>query len=123
MSYEIMIRGVGPGGTGRSFIVAKEDVIKGGIPRTYPAGPTIRHEVELQAGPKIYTITNACGKILEKYPDVMVIRIDGQEVVHDEKKEITVEEKIARLTAQIEDLKAKKSKPKKAKAKKEIKEP
>ena len=114
-----MIRGVGPGGTGRSFIVGKDDVIKGGIPRIYPAGPTTRHEVELQAGTNIYTITNECGKILEKYPDVMVIRIDGKEVIKDEKKEMSVEEKIARLTAQIEDLKAKKVKPKKAKAKKE----
>ena len=116
MSYEIMIKGAGPNGMGRSYIVGKEDVIKGGKLRSYTAGAGIREEVELSAGNTIYHVTDKCGKLLSSYSDVFVLRIDGKEVEPKVSKEkMSVDEQIARLTAQIEDLK---SKPKKAKAKK-----
>ena len=112
--YEIMIRGVGPKGEGRSYIVGKNDVIKGGKLRTYPAGPNIREEVELSAGNTIYHVTDKCGKLLSTCPDVFVLRIDGKEVEPKKDKEITVEEQIARLTAKIEELQTKPKKAKKA---------
>lgn len=115
--YEIMNQGK------RSFIVGKEDVIKGGIKRVYPAGPTMREEVELAPGNVIYQVTDECGKMLRGYKEIFVLRINGKEVPVEQNKEITVEEQIARLTAQIEDLKSAKRKPKKAKAIKKAKEP
>ena len=59
----------------RSFIVAKEDVIKGGKLRSYPAGKDTRHEVELSPSKSIYEVTDKCGKELSTYADVNVLEV------------------------------------------------
>lgn len=97
----------------RSFIVAKEDVIKGGIQRSYPAGKTIRHEVELAPGRYPYHITNECGKVLESFPDINVIEMDGVEVIEETINEKSSEERIAELEALVKELKSAKKKVKK----------
>ncbi|CAM5998854.1 unnamed protein product [Sphagnum balticum] len=105
---------------GRSYIVGKEDVIKGGKLRSYPAGPSIREEVELSAGNTIYHVTEKCGKLLASCGDVFVIRIDGKEVPVKNIEKVSVEEQVARLTAKIEELQSKPQRVKKVKAKKEV---
>jgi hypothetical protein len=115
--YEIM------NNSKRSYVVGKDDVISGGIARIYPAGPTTRHEVELPPGNKIYKVTDECGKLLLTHQGIFVLRINGKEVPQEDKTELSVEEKIARLTAQIEDLKSAKKKAKKKSIVKKAKEP
>lgn len=91
----------------RSFIVGREDVIKGGIARSYPAGQTTRHEVELAPSRYPYHITNECGKILEDFPDINIIEKDGKEVVDEPEITQTADERIAQLEAQIKALTSK----------------
>lgn len=77
MAVKIMIQGQ------RSFIVGREDVIKGGTVRSYPVGgqPKPKEEVELAPGKTVYTITDACFNTLKSYSDVTLI-----EKVKEEKK-------------------------------------
>lgn len=101
----------------RSFIVGKEDVIKGGIERSYPAGQTTRHEVEMAPSRFPYHITNDCGKVLESFPDVNVIEKYGVEVIEEVINTQSPEERIAQLEAQIKSLT---SKPKRNRIKKPV---
>ena len=99
----------------RSFIVGREEVLKGGIHRSYPAGETTKHEVELQPSRYPYHVTNECGKKLESFGDVNIIEKDGQEIVDEPENEQSAEERIAQLEAQIKELTAKKSRTRKPK--------
>jgi len=65
--YRILVTGQ------RSYIVGKDDVLKGGTRRSYPVGGGKREEVELAPGKIIYEITDACYKILKDCTDVMVV--------------------------------------------------
>ncbi len=104
----------------RSFIVGKEDVIKGGVKRVYPAGPTTREEVELRPGNYVYEVTNECGKMLATFDrEIFIMEKDGVAVIPEEEvTELTPDERIAQLEAQIKALT---SKPKRTKKPAEIK--
>lgn len=98
----------------RSFIVGKDDVLKGGVKRVYPAGPTTREEVELRPGNFVYEITNECGKTLEDFHDIFVMEKDGVQVIHeDPAQEQTADERIAQLEALVKELRANSRKTKK----------
>lgn len=91
----------------RSYIVGKGDVIKGGLKRVYPAGPTMREEVELRPGNYVYEITNECGKVLQSFLDIFIMEKDGVPVIPEEQEvEKTPEERIAELEALVKELKA-----------------
>jgi len=59
----------------RSYIVGKDDVLKGGKARKFPAGPEIREEVELFPSKTVYEVTDSCGKELDGRTDINVIEI------------------------------------------------
>ena len=106
--YKLMIVGNGPKGQGRSFIVAREDVLKGGKERVHNVGKDKVVDVELIPGRGIYEVTNKCGKFLETFADVNVLEKDGKEVIRDESPALTAEERIAQLEEQIKEMKSKK---------------
>ena len=103
--------------TQRSFIVGKDDVLKGGLRRTYPAGPTIREEIELRPGNYIYEVTDECGKTLSSFFGIFIMEKNGVAVVPEEHtEELSSEERIKHLEEQIKILTAKKTrKPKETK--------
>lgn len=103
--------------TQRSFIVGKDDVIKGGLRRTYPAGPTTREEIEIRPGNYVYEVTDECGKMLSTFKGIFIMEKNGVAVIPEEETiELSAEERIKQLEEQIKILTSRKSrKPKETK--------